>query len=376
MTSIKLISLFLFFPLIIPNNIEAQNYLHISDSIPASSAGDLTLKLENSNFIKNNEYFNKIVEGYTLIGFWITPTLRYQISEKSAIEAGTHVLKFSGRDKFFKAKPVFRVTHEICDPLQLILGTIKNNSNHSMPAPMFDPERFYFNQADNGIQFVFTKPYCTSDLWLTWDNFVFYGDTVQEQITSGLSSKFILPLSNNINLDIPVYVIITHRGGQVNRPKLPIETLINLGSGFELEMMFDDNPAKKITLSPRCFYYSKNTSDSSRIYNNGWAFEPTLGFRLQQFSIEASYWYSNKFIGPRGEAIYQPVSTVTQGYSEEKRELLIGKFNYSYQFPKHILLSAGFEGYYDQIEKIFDYNFSLHINCVLDWKLGSFAIRE
>lgn len=32
---------------------------------------------ENLNFIKNNEYFNRLEEGRTLIGYYLTPCLDY-----------------------------------------------------------------------------------------------------------------------------------------------------------------------------------------------------------------------------------------------------------------------------------------------------------
>jgi hypothetical protein len=354
----------------------SQAYVLSTDTLPECKSGDLSLKIENSNFLKNNEYFNNIVEGYTLMGFWATPTLQYQITENSAIEGGVHVLKFAGRDDFFKTLPVVRFTQQISPSLAMILGTVKNNANHLMPAPMYDPERFYFNQADNGAQFLFSKNWCKADLWLSWDNFIFYGDSVQERITSGFSSKFQWDVKENIRFRFPLHLMITHKGGQINRPKMPIQTVNNLCSGIEMETDLDNFWLNRITFSPRYFFFSKNSGDTLLPYKNGWALEPTISLNFRWFVLESSYWYSNKFISTRGEAIYQPISSVINGYKEKSRKLIVNKLKYFYQLPKHITISAGFEGYYDMHEKIFDYNYSLQINCILDWRLGNFAIRE
>ena len=60
----------------------------------------LFLHIENKNFFKNNEYFNRLNEGYTLLGFVAQPSLVYSPGKTTRLEAGGSFLKYSGRSNF------------------------------------------------------------------------------------------------------------------------------------------------------------------------------------------------------------------------------------------------------------------------------------
>ncbi len=359
----------------------AENLLLNREEISESDSNRLFLKFANSNFVKDNEYFNNIVEGYTLIGYWLTTRLEYHPSPRSSVEGGIHLLKFAGRDNYFKVLPVFTFSQQITPGIQIVLGTLKSAGNHNMPEPLLDPERFYFDQVEDGVQFLFKTKRFNSDVWLSWDNFIWYGDSGQERLTFGASAEYEIFKNSEFRLSLPLHTIFTHRGGQINRPKQSIETIMNLGSGIYLDYKNDGNLFRGFRFRPEFFLYGKLTSDPLKVYNgswvsdprtsagwaeyptinNGWAVYPNILFFEGPFLLKLSYWYSDKFYGPKGEAIYQSVSTVTPGYVENNRSLAIGKLGYSKHLGKSILLTTGFEGYYDTNEKIFDYNISINI---------------
>jgi hypothetical protein len=337
-----------------------------------SDSNKLYLKIRNANFIKDNEYFNQIVEGYTLSGYWITPTLEYHPGANSTLEAGIHLLKFSGRDRFFKILPVFTFSQQLNRNIFLILGALNSNSNHNMAEPLLDPERFYFKQVDNGIQFLITSERIKSDVWFTCDSFIWRGDSMQEQFTSGSSSEFVLIKNTGWSFSIPLQTIIAHKGGQINRPKKPIETLMNLGTGLNIEYNSEGGFIKQIRLNPHFLIYNKSTSAEfpEAPYKKGWALYPNVLINSDHLYLKLAWYHSNSFIGPRGEAIYQSVSTepIDQSFSrldttknEKYRNLFIGKIAYSKNLGKGISINACFEGYYDNHEKLFDYNFSFHL---------------
>ena len=60
------------------------------DSKPQS--GDLSLRIKSINFIENNEFYNPIVEGYTLLGFFLQPELIYTPSGKVSLRAAKQVI--------------------------------------------------------------------------------------------------------------------------------------------------------------------------------------------------------------------------------------------------------------------------------------------
>lgn len=341
----------------------------LSDSTYNLPARNLYLDFQNANFVKDNEYFNDIVEGYTLIGFWIEPRAIYAISEKSSISIGTNILKFSGKDGFYNIKPVFAFRQALSENVKLVLGSLDFNENHKMPSPILDPERFYFSYTENGAQFLLNSKSFESDIWVSWDNFIWYDDSVQEKITAGVSGKYALLKSDEFSINIPIYSIITHLGGQINRPKKPIETLVNFGSGLSIEYNDIGGFVRKMTFNPYFFIYKKNSSFASRPYNNGWAIYPYATLDFKKSLINIGWWYSNKFISPRGEAMYQTISTVASGYIIKNSSIITAKAAYSNNFDNDVSVTIGCESYFIPRLNLLDYNFSVSLIYRGNWRL-------
>ena len=66
------------------------------DAYMAPAAGELRLSLHAFTFFKDNEYFNKIVDGYTLYGTQLNPQLVYYPTKDLRIEAGVFLWKDFG----------------------------------------------------------------------------------------------------------------------------------------------------------------------------------------------------------------------------------------------------------------------------------------
>ncbi len=54
----------------------------------------LFLGIGNTDFVKNNEYFNKTCDGYTLIGFGLSPTVSYYFTPRLKVEGGFYLLVY------------------------------------------------------------------------------------------------------------------------------------------------------------------------------------------------------------------------------------------------------------------------------------------
>ncbi len=314
-------------------------------------------QLFTSNFIKNNEYFNEIVEGYTLIGFCTEPILEYRINNKTSIRGGLSVIKFFGQEKFYKIEPIFSIQHSFSKILTLEMGSL-NFSEHLLPAPLLNPERFYLHRVDNGAGLKLKTTFLYSDTWLAWDQFSFYGDTIQEIITSGSGNRIFLYENENFELQIPLYFLITHQGGQLLRPKKPIETLVNTGAGVDFYLKINKF---NITINPNLLLYRKLSTYPSQPFSNGWALYNILRFEFQKTFLECGYWYGNTFIAPRGEPIFW-LKSMYQNHLEKKSTLWLSRFGYQHHYPKNILFQIALETYYFPSEKRLDYNFWIHLN--------------
>lgn len=328
----------------------------------------LYFKWQNSNFIKNNEYFNNIVEGYTLIGYWAEPSILYQISDQSKILAGVSISYFSGKKKFHTINPVFTFTHEFSKSIHFKIGSLPY-SQYDMPYPILNPERYYLQRNNNGLEFSYNVGFFKGNSWLSWDQFIFFGDSIQESITTGNHCYFIIGDTLNTQLRIPIFMIITHRGGQINRPKKPIETLTNTGSGLIFTIKTNQKFIESINFSTLIFYYKQLSSYPYQPFKEGWAIYPFIKAQNSFVILESGYWYSNRFIAPKGEIIYSSISTYNPLNSIHHRKLFFGKIGFQKKFKNHVTLQFGFEGYYFNQENLLDYNFYLHLNWQLLTKL-------
>src|SRR6056297_1956641 len=170
---------------------------HKSESTWKDSSA-LYFEFSNTNFFKNNEYFNDIVAGYTLTGFNATPTLSYHLSEKTKIKAGGHFLKLFGDEGFREIKPVFTVHQKFNPNFSFLIGTIDNSKKHSLIRPLYDPELLLTDPTQYGLQFLFKNTALEFDLWLDWQRCIHQNSPFQERFITGLSSKIYLLKEYNV----------------------------------------------------------------------------------------------------------------------------------------------------------------------------------
>ena len=103
-------------------------------------AKELRLGIRTLGFFKNNEYFNKIADGYTLFGYHFMPSLSYYPSEKVKVEAGFLFWKDFGSFKINRFQPTFTLTYT-SGPHTLLFGTLNGNANFNYIEPLWDFER-------------------------------------------------------------------------------------------------------------------------------------------------------------------------------------------------------------------------------------------
>ena len=157
----------------------------------------LFFDFKSTSFLKNNEYF-EIIRGWTGIGFMLKPQLTYQPTKTTKIEAGYFLEKFSGRSSFYKPLPLFRIKQKLSKSLEVVMGHLYGNLNHKLAEPMFQFDRYYSDNVEYGIQFLFNNKYFESDLWINWEKFIFYNDPFKEEFILGNVSSFKYRI-NNVN---------------------------------------------------------------------------------------------------------------------------------------------------------------------------------
>lgn len=354
----------LFFSTIFLNSLSAQSYnsIFLSDTkINPTDSNKIFFTFDNTNFIKDNEYFNKIVEGYTFIGFFTNQKITYFPSKNIKIEGGVHLLKYSGLNKFTQIKPIFTFQYHH-NSLNLILGTLYGALNHNLPNPVFSYENYFTDNIENGIQVLINKKHLKSDTWINWRHFIIPNDTLQEKLTFGSSNLFFLTdASNKFTVTIPLQLLINHRGGQSSNISSNIQTLVNSDFGFNIKYKVLSKSIKSIELSNYFIAFYNNSPIIETYFDKGTATYSHLIINTNKLIYSVGYWYAHHFISPLGDPMYQLVSQKNILDTKPQKQLLTLKILYHTSLYKGIDFGFRTELFYDLRAGRFDYSVGLNV---------------
>ncbi len=328
----------------------------------AGESNNLYFRIENNNFVKNNEYFGAFTEGYTLMGYAIQPSLMYYAGSKLRIKAGLHILHYSGMEEFTEIIPTFSAHAKLSEKLDLIMGGLRGDVHHKLLEPLFNPENQYSRPIENGFQFLYNSEHFWLDGWVDWEQFIVVGDTKPEKFTAGISSEYKF-LTNHPDWDIsiPAQLIATHLGGQISNFEEPMQSLTNLATGVKFSKSIGYGFIQRIGIASYGAWYQDLTEKSGLPFSNGHAIYPVaeIGYKYGQFML--GYWNAHNFVAPKGSHIFQSVSDYKTDFYQKQRELFNAKLTFSKDFLQKIRFSVMVETYYDLPNAQFDYAYGFNL---------------
>jgi hypothetical protein len=362
--------------LLFPNNMEAQYYpssFYRNIQIDSAKDNSLELRIENSNFLKNNEYFNDIVEGYTLIGYFFNPKLVYYPTKNTRLEAGAHFLKYSGVDQFSKVLPTFSFHYQPSKSVEIILGTLNGTTNHQLVEPIFKYEYFFTDNVENGLQFLFGSKHIKSDIWINWQQFIFKDEDKQEIFTLGLSNRFFINKQNSLHsFSIPLQILYVHHGGEINEPPKPVTTRNNATLGLNYTYKPQNSFIKSALIESSYVSFKDMSSEYLLPYIIGYGIYTMGNLKVSYFDLQVTHWYGNFYLSERGDPIFTSLSTYHQGYVEPKRALITSRLLFEKSIIKGLDIGAGFETYSDLYNYTMDYWYMFYINFNRDFFIKKF----
>jgi hypothetical protein len=316
----------------------------------------------NKNFLKNNEYFNPLNEGYTLLGFVAQPSVVYYPGKTTRIEAGASFLKYSGRENFSDIQPLFRFQYQPTSAFQMVMGSLYGGATHGLIEPLYRWEQDFMNPVENGLQFLFNTSHVKADIWLQWEKFIFRGDPFQEELTVGTSVSWkLLPEDAGFNITIPIQSLISHHGGQSISIEKPIQTLANYASGMKASWQMESSLVKGIDLECWVMGYKDLSPKKFQAYKQGYGIYPKAGIQTGGFMFQAGFFYGEKFLAPKGETLFHSALMGDTSILYPVRHLLTAKLIYSKKIQKGIFLAAYTETYTDLKSGNTDYNYGVHM---------------
>jgi len=301
-----------------------------------------------NSFFKNNEYSNAFTRGFTGIGYNLSPSLVYHPTDRLAVSTGVFLQQYAGREAYDRVIPLFRIDYRLSDQLRVIAGSLKATLFHGLEEPLLRFDRFYSHPVEYGLQILFDGDRFKGDLWLNWDAFIEPGDTIQESFQLGLTSHYLL-LEGGFSMELPLQMLVFHRGGETNVSPFRKITILNGVSGLRMNYRFGQNVSA--WLEPLYFIY-RGPKDPVGLalnvpYADGQAIYLKSGINIQRFKVSLAYWKAENFISPYGEHLFLSVSDYNLSFDKSERQLLTGKLSYITSIGGKYALRLALDSYYD-----------------------------
>ncbi len=313
-----------------------------------SSTDRLAFDLDAVTFLRDAEFFLPYVKGYTACGFRFTPLLRYRANARTTLRGGVMLTGVAGTEGLWKAEPVFAIDYTPRPWITLTMGTIEGSTAHLLGEPMYDPERWFFDYKEDGLQLRTTTRRWRSDTWLNWEHFLEPWTPDQERFSLGSRHEWV-PLGEEQDrwyLSVPFSFLGSHRGGQFSTLDTCIETIFNEHLGIKAQLPVADRAVLRADMP---FYFFQNKSpEPHTAFTHGWGCHPQLifGFSSQsaqswwqeplaaghRFELGVGYWYGHHYQSARGSYMYQSVSWFDTAFCAPERHMITVTADYEHEF--------------------------------------------
>ncbi|GAB3315559.1 hypothetical protein GCM10027299_04780 [Larkinella ripae] len=323
------------------------------------STQKLRFRLSTLGFVKNNEYFGPIADGYTLFGYQLHPRLSYQPAPDLVLEAGVFFKSDFGQERIAQIAPTFTVKFRHKN-WNYLFGTLEGAVGHHLIEPLYNFERLLQNRLENGLQINHQSERTFFDFWVSYLQNTRPGYTRQEHFWGGFSlERQLVRRAKGWSLSIPVQLTVFHAGGQNINSPLPVRTALNATAS--LSLLWQPVSAGFLR-SARLDTYALGYSENAEKASTGGAFYPNLTLHLKPVTVLVNYWQGNRYRAKMGGDLYQSDSRrYNSAYQEPQRQLLILRLLKDISIAGGLAVLVRFEPLFDLREGNFEHSEGVYI---------------
>ena len=350
----------------------------LNSEFKPAERGELRISLYAFTFFKDNEYFNKIVDGYTLYGTQLNPQLVYYPTKDLRLEGGVFLWKDFGNPVLQQVRPTFRATWTK-GKQQIILGNIRPHLHHNYIEPMFNFERVMLNPLEEGIQFRYNGTRLQVDQWVDWQRQQYRYSNFQEEVAGGISSSYRTSRDGSRwHVAIPFQFTAIHHGGQIDTLDKPLKTAFNEALGIEARYKLAGRNVQAVRVSGYVLGFQDYSFTRGQFpfkYGRGLYLNATLETRYADVML--SYWQGSRFISPLGGDFYQSASRTVSNpdFLDRERRLLFVRLMRDFRISDAAALTARVEPVFDFNTRVLDYSLAMYLNFRQEWLLGNIGKR-
>ncbi len=339
-----------------------QDWLSIYNDFDPDNDKEINLDIEGNNFFRNNEYDSPFLQGYTLIGYSLRPTIEYYADPKFRIKGGIHLLKYDGVEAYTDVIPYVSANLLLTKNLQVIMGGLKGGVQHGLLEPIFNPERQYTRPVENGVQFLFNSKRLDADVWLDWMQFIQEGDTIPEKFAVGINAKYKLSKSDNpLRFSIPFQLLARHIGGEISDYTEKMQSYVNLVGGVKVESDVIGGFIHGVRGGAFWLGYKDLLDQGLLGINSGSAWYTDVNVKFKYGEFYSAYFKGNDFIGILGNGLFNSVSSGEKDFYQKNRSLVVNKLSFVKSFFTDLKFSLTLQSYYDVINNNLMYSYGFNI---------------
>lgn len=336
--------------------------------VDSTQTKTLGIELEALAFFKDNEFDGNVQRGYSLPGVRLQPRLIYTPIDEIKLELGLHATIYSGANKYpcyvfhdiatWKGDqyqsgahllPFFRATARF-KSITLAVGDIYGGATHGFVEPMYNPELILTDDPEMGFQMIVDTKRWHSDLWMNWQSYIFKESSHQEAFTVGWTQNINVwkrtKEDRTHSLDIPIQLVIQHRGGEQDNTKMGVQTIANgaLGMGYEYRA-----PGNRIVTGVQAevmALYCLQQSGNLWPFKNGPALwvKASVDF-IRDLRVTAGFFSAKDFCSLYGSQYFGTLSTKRAGGRFDGMNTGLISLEYSRTFANAYTIGANLKAY-------------------------------
>jgi hypothetical protein len=327
------------------------------------SAKKLNFRFSSLGFVKNNEFFGPLADGYTLFGYQLNPRIAYQPAPNVVLEAGVFFKKDFGQERITQLAPTFTVKFRHKN-WNYLFGTLEGSVSHKLIEPLYNFERLLQQRIENGLQINHQTDRTFFDFWISYPQNTLPGYTRQEHFWGGLSVEQTITGKSSKekgwSLSVPLQLTVFHAGGQNIVSPLPVRTALNAAGSLSLTWQ---NRATGFLRSFRLDTYVAGYSENAEKKYTGGAFYPNLTLNLKPLTVLFSYWNGTNYRAEFGGDLYQNYTRrFNSVYQEPNRQFLIVRFLKDIVIADGLSVTIRFEPHYDFGNGKFEHSEGVYFN--------------
>jgi len=335
--------------------------------VKPTDSGKVQLSCSVLSYMRNNEYFNPVADGYTRFGYQLQPRLSYYLNQYVRLQVGLFLMREFGDNKYQFAEPTYNLTYQK-DSLTFILGNLQSSLTHGFMEPMYDFEKVITQRLEQGAQIKYANSWLRLDAYIDWQKYQYDFAPFKEQLLHGNNIQMRVYQTPNFTLDIPVQYTLFHRGGQIDTLR-SVGALVkwNAATGLKGTWTNSDEQGiwQKMTLEANILGAHNSAPTIAADYGAGVGYYATASIKTKWATLMTNFWRGEHWSTPMGGQLYQsiPQAIYTDKNSRfPSRNLVFIRLMKDYSLGTGVVLTCRVEPYWDVNTGLWEYNYGLYVN--------------